>query len=235
MIVDTRQKISIGYPHCGLVRAEFLNAIVRMNVWEFSRFQNNRKYVIDSFTSAGSVYVSKNRNDLVRDFLKTNADWQLQLDTDVEFKPDLLKRLMDVADEEHKIVSGLYISYRKENPDADLILVPVLYHNAEDGKYTNINEIPPNSVIEVAMAGAGCLMVHRSVYEAMAEAYKDDPWTWYGHEPSQDKKEMLGEDVTFCKRATQLGFKIWADTGILLRHYKTVPLTIDEWWKELPQ
>lgn len=234
--IDTRVKVAIGYPHGGTVRAEFLNSVVRLNIWEFGYIPLNDKYKIDSFSAAGSIYVAKNRNDIVKDFLKSDAEWLFQLDPDEEFKPDLLKRMMDVAlsSPEHKIVSGLYISYRREHPEADLILVPVLYNDAEDGKFRNLVDVPKDSLIEVAMAGSGCLLVHREVYEKMLEAHKDDPWPWFSHEPSQDRTEMLGEDVVFCIRARKLGYKIWAKTDILLRHYKTIPLTIDDWWKEIP-
>jgi GT2 family glycosyltransferase len=40
---------------------------------------------------------------------------------------------------------------------------------------------------------------------------------------------IMGEDISWCARAMDLGYKIWMDPSVLVSHHKTVQLD----WKGL--
>jgi hypothetical protein len=63
--------------------------------------------------------------------------------------------------------------------------------------------------------GAGCLMVHRHVYQQM-----EPPWF---------KFEGSGEDLYFCRKAKALGFQIALDTSLHLGHVGTRITTHEDW------
>jgi hypothetical protein len=109
------------------------------------------------------------------------------------------------------IVSGLY--YRRHEP-----VCPVAMTIDSQGQpqwVTSWN--PPNSLVEVDLVGAGCLIIHRRVLEAMPK-----PWfEWeIGKETSTSPKtrNAMSEDFTFCLHAKRAGFKVHLDTSIRCEH-----------------
>ena len=157
------------------------------------------------------------RNSLVA---KMRGDWLLQLDTDMVFDPDFCARLVGTM-ERYKldIVTGLY-TY-KNYPQ-----IPTLYmFNPANGHHEPIGGWNEDvEIFEVDSAGAGCLLVRRSVYERiMAEL----------HQPPFEMTVPYGEDHSFFMRARKLGIKAYCAWKVQAAHlgYKQVVHQFDS---ELP-
>lgn len=68
--------------------------------------------------------------------------------------------------------------------------------------------LPPGpGLLELDGVSAGCLLVHRRVFEAIEE-----PWFKWNEE------WHAGEDFYFCRKAQQAGFKIWGDPSVVCGH-----------------
>ncbi|MEM2568073.1 MAG: hypothetical protein QXH20_06355 [Candidatus Bathyarchaeia archaeon] len=146
------------------------------------------------------------RNMCVKEALEWNADYILFLDDDV-LPPDdgLLTLFLDAV----PIVSGLYFSrypphnpviFRRKNRNEPWSL------DAEtewDAEFTR--SYPKNQLVEADVAGLGFMLVMREVFEKIPE-----PWF----------KSTLqhGEDVYFCWKAQQHGFKVFVDTRVKCLH-----------------
>ncbi len=86
-----------------------------------------------------------------------------------------------------------------------------------------MTDFVPGSTIEVDFVGAGLMVIHRTVLEALARNAHRPGRPWFdwkvdlqGIEPAG---ECLSEDFTFnlrCRR--ELGLKILVDTSIVARH-----------------
>jgi len=111
--------------------------------------------------------------------------------------------------------------------------VPLIFNTVPGraDRFRPILEYPRDSVIEVESAGTGCLLVHRSVFEAIGEqadpqhevAYFADGtqaprWCWFRDMPVNG--EWFSEDHFFCARAREVGFQLHAHTGVVLPHRK---------------
>ena len=148
------------------------------------------------------------RNVAAMRCLEVGADWLFYLDSDVIPPKDAVLRLMA-----HKqpIISGMYC--RRSPPHT----VPVMIKNSQW-----VTQFRPGSVIEVDVVGAGCLLIHRSVLEAMPPQRPGKHWfDWRVDMASLATPEMppLSEDFTFCAHArNKLGLKILVDTSIRCRH-----------------
>jgi hypothetical protein len=77
----------------------------------------------------------------------------------------------------------------------------------------------------VGGTGSACLLIHRSVFENVAELMgPDHPLPWY-QDVIIDNKDW-GEDLIFCLRARATGASVWIHTGVKVGHRKS--WTIDE-------
>lgn len=159
---------------------------------------------------AGMPY-DMGRNMACQAVLNGEFQWLFFLDSDVIPPADTIHRLIKHG---LPIASGVY---HRRSPPAG---IPVMMKPV--GQW--VASYPANSLIEVDVVGAGCLLIHRSVIEKLRD--NPDPKRpgklWFdwrvdmrGHAPDL---ECLSEDFSFCMRAKQLGFKTMVDTSIQCRH-----------------
>lgn len=79
---------------------------------------------------------------------------------------------------------------------------------------------------EVKYAATGFMYTHRSVYESIAKHYNMQRVKIWGGQynvypyfyPMIYDNEYIGEDFSFCHRATQSGIKLYCDTRVVLAH-----------------
>lgn len=170
-----------------------------------------------------SANISHARNELVRRFLAGSAAWLLLIDSDMNFDPDLVDALLHNASPDRApIVGGLCFGIN------DDVLFPTLYHliKDDDDQLATVKHqgpIPENTMFQVAATGAACLLVHRSVLEAVEAHGFNQTFPWF------QEMEMFGrpcgEDFTFCLRAGQLGFPVYVNTAVEVGHHKSSLLT----------
>jgi hypothetical protein len=146
------------------------------------------------------------RNSACADALAAGFQAVMFLDDDVIPPPDTYYRL---AQHKLDIVSGLY--YRRQPP-----ICPVAMAFDKDKKPQWVTQWnPPNSLVEVDLVGAGCLLIHRRVLERIPR-----PWfEWeIGKEPQPQGRTAYSEDFAFCVHAKTHGFKVHLDTSIQCEH-----------------
>lgn len=171
----------------------------------------------------GPARIGEGRNQLVAQFLGSDAEWMFMVDDDMAFAPDVVDRLVEAADPvERPVVGGLCMAQRITHVDAAHIPhmqgFATLYRMAtldtETG-FVPFDSWPEDELVQVAGTGAACLLIHRSVVEKIAEAHGPNWFTEVGH---------VGEDFAFCLRLTQADIPIFVHTGIRVGHHKSVHL-----------
>lgn len=168
-----------------------------------------------SFLSNALVYDA--RNMLAREAIETGADRILFIDSDIVFEPTLMERLAADLDDGMDLVSGLYVKRR-------LPTIPVLYKTAEvvevdgcqKGRTQSYTDYPKDQVFEVAACGFGAVMMNVEMLRAVCETYQA---------PFAPMPGVFGEDISFCYRARQLGYKLYCDSRIKLGHVGTTVFT----------
>ena len=160
-----------------------------------------------SFTMNSLIYDA--RNLLAKKACESGFDRILWIDSDMVFSGDLLQRLSARIDEGYDFVTGLYFTRR-------MPLEPVVYKDVgvyiEDGKQIPVSrpyvDYPRDSIFEVKGCGfGGCMMTTKMVLD-IAQKF------------GLPFSPVLGfsEDLSFCQRATQAGYKIFCDSSIKLGH-----------------
>jgi len=188
----------------------------------------NRLNRIDALlrVEAGGL-LSRGRNELVDRFMTTStAEWLLMIDSDEQLSLEAFDKLVGaVHDKDRPIVAGLYFGAWPGEfyPTA----VPLIFTRVTDTTtFRPVTDYPPDQVIKVDSAGTGCLMIHRSVFEAFqveASPHEGKQWCWFRDMPVNGA--WFSEDHFFCARAIELGFPIHAHTGATLPHRKRFWLT----------
>ncbi|WP_243367720.1 hypothetical protein [Microvirga solisilvae] len=151
------------------------------------------------------------RNNLVTDFLASNATDLVFIDSDIGWKPESLVRLLqhDVS-----LVAGIY---RKKAPET--------IYTVEFDDPRNIAADPKTGLLKAKGVSAGFLRIRRDCIEAMIKAYPELKITERKQEQYAlfdtmiENGKMVGEDYTFCRRWAAIGGTIWVDPTIDLDHY----------------
>ncbi len=148
------------------------------------------------------------RNTACQQALQAGADFLFSLDSDVVPPRDTILRLMK---HDLPVVSGIYC--RRSPPHS----VPVMIRN---GQW--ITEFPANSLIEVDLVGAGCLLIRRDVLEKLPPIDDKRGKHWFDWRVDMvgliPQGEALSEDFSFCLQCRKHGIPIVVDTSIQARH-----------------
>lgn len=158
------------------------------------------------------------RNNLVAKFL---GDWLVLFDTDHEFDPDIVARLLNLADAyEVDVLSGVY--QMKTSPH-----VPVLFQwvkISEEGEELGLQPMVKwdkrATLVQIGSAGAGCLFIRRKVFDQIATEWPD--------EGPFDKIHPFSEDHSFFIRCKKLGIKAYAAMHVHCNHLRVFPVTLDD-------
>lgn len=209
------------------------------------RFVDNRDLILAENHQAerGSGYfqaeghrVDHNRDRICLEFLKTNNEWLLMLDSDMTFPSDVGIRL---ATWNKPIVGGLYF-HRGESHDPFLFKRDKMavgndlfgrerrqWLPMRDEVYEFLKEmqVPPRDgavaigepgevgLIEVDAVATGSMLIHRSVLETM-----EPPWFEY-------ISGGQSEDLVFCDRAKfDYGIPIYCDMSTIAGHMVMQPM-----------
>ena len=203
-----------GRGEASWVRAEFLQSM--LNAVSGPDADPAIGGVISS--SAGPL-LALGRNLLVEQFLTYDLEWLCTIDTDIVFSTYAVSRLLEDADPIHRpIVSALYYVFE------DGKKIPAAYVNMSENEELDIHpieDIKDDQIVRVFSVGAGCLLVHRSVFETIKrDAAGERCWFREGVIAGRD----FGEDVSFCIRAAISSFPVYVNTGVQVGHMKTAML-----------
>lgn len=164
---------------------------------------------------SGCSIITMARNQLVHEFLKSDATELLFIDSDVIATADDVLRLMAQSGDKD-ITAGAYPRRSKDkNFFADLY-----FDENQDLEFDG-------SLMRLERVGTGFMLIQRHVIEAMVAAHPEWFYDFKGEQvcgvfdfQNRDGR-YLGEDYLFCDRAREHGFKIHIDVDISLPHVGT--------------
>jgi hypothetical protein len=170
---------------------------------------------------AGNYNAAHNRNELLRG---AEGEWVWLLDDDHAWEPSALMRLL-----KHDVDIVVPLYSRRYAP-----FKPVIYKHYRPPRQCKLYEWAELSnekgLIEVEAAGAGGMLIKKQVIHKMApQVFRVGAYNgpeFLGMEP-----DSLNEDVGFCFRARELGFKIYCDLDVSFGHARpcfVVPSRVED-------
>lgn len=163
----------------------------------------------------GYAAIDQGRNQMVTDALVAGFEETLWIDSDVGFHPDDVERLRSHS---VPIVSGIYPQKGKRALASHILPGTPNMTFGEAG-----------GLVELLYAATGFLLVRREAYLGIQRNLQLPTCNErFGHamipfflpliRKIEDGHWYLAEDYSFCERARQSGYKIYADTRIRLWH-----------------
>lgn len=164
----------------------------------------------------GCSVVSRARNMLVRDFLDSPCTELLFIDSDINFEPEAIIRLMAWGSDPKKGIVAAVPRVRDANKTyiADL---------AYDNNQLTMNGM---GLVKGERVATAFMWVNRKVFEDLIDANPD--WTYWDKRAGRDlsaifdfkveREGYIGEDFLFCDRARAAGYEVWIDPTITLGH-----------------
>ena len=202
------RKILIAVPCMDQLPAQFAHSLATLTSYGIEDTE------ISIWFNLGSlIYTS--RDQIAKKALLDQADLVMWFDSDMVFNPDTLKKMLGHIDNGADFVTGVY--YRRTAPFS-----PVAFKTMdlnEDGTaftWSEFDEIPTEP-FEVAACGFGCVLMKSEVFVSVFAKY-GQMFTPIAN---------CGEDIAFCWRARQCGYKILADPSIGLGHVAHTIITKD--------
>lgn len=189
-------KLFIGVPVTSHVPWQFLQAMLSVPRLPFD--------VMVSFAPHGGIGLA--RNKLAAAFLRSDCTHILFIDSDMIFE---IRQILRIVSHQESIVGGIY-HYREPGPARWVV--------------TAVDDSDPLSsgLKQVSHIGAGFLLVKRDVFEALKTkeiqySIGDDP-EWDFFPMGLIRGVYTGEDIAFLQSCQAAGFKVWADTKIIVPH-----------------
>jgi len=186
----------------------------------FKSFTKSIPQILLAYNTAilpvSSPYIQENRNEIVRRALLTENkikdfkfDFFLWLDTDMVFEQSQVGFLLQHLENGLDFVSGLYF-----NPKDGKLLPVAFRKNGNNYKWLQKDEL--SGLMEVDAVGFGFCAFKAEIARRLSERHGNRVFD-LRYLPDGS---LVGEDQVFCERAKELGFKIWLDSNILVKHAK---------------
>lgn len=165
----------------------------------------------------GCSVVSRARNLLVKDMLDSGCTDLLFIDSDINFEPDAVFRLLAwTSDPKKGIVAGVpRVRDVNKTYIADL--------NYDDNLQLTMNGM---GLVRAERVATAFMMVRRDVFTDMMAAHPD--WEYLDKRCNKvvpalfdfmlTDEGYIGEDFLFCDRAREIGYEVWIDPTISLGH-----------------
>lgn len=217
------KKLIIGFPCYKATNPDTMYSIVSMLA------KHHGKVGLDM--EIGTL-ITQARNTIATRFMKSKAEWLLFLDDDMLFpcgnaavlngrwngrlpemfaNTDVITKLISHG---KPLVGGLYFG---RDPQGVAQYGEAFEHEHENDYAHNA---PYNELRPVKWFGGGCMLIHRSVFEAIQEKFPETNYTasgrTYGFFTSITPDQ--GEDVAFCLRAKEAGFQPHVDMSLICGH-----------------
>ena len=202
------RKILIAVPCMDQVPAQFANSIATLTSYGIEGVEISLRFNLGSL-----VYTSRNYLALMA--MQDEADLIMWFDSDMVFNPDTLLRLLKDIDDGADFVTGVY--YRRTSPFTPTLFSKLDINEEGVAIWDQIEEVPDKGLFEVAGCGFGCVLMKTDI--AM------DVFKKFGRLFSPIGE--VGEDLSFCWRARECGYKLMCDPDIPLGHVAHTMVTKD--------
>ena len=213
MTKETKPSVMIAMPCYDSVKVSTMISLIKLVQ------QLGKSGIQVSINTMKSPLIHQARNYLTSVFLTTDFTHLLFVDSDVEFEPEAVLRML-VAKKD-----VICTPYRVKSLDVNQKMYTV--------ELKKDAPLEPGDLIEITAGPTGIMLIHRDVFKKIIEKFPDlKIKNSVFPKPGDDHKYYYnffdfkfedgyssGEDVSFCKLVEKVGFKLYANTASFTKHH----------------
>ena len=232
-----KQSIFVGTPCHSEVSIHYTQSVLELQKY---CMQNKINVMFQLFKSS---LVTQGRNLCVSAFLQSKCTHLLFVDSDICFKPESAKHLLDSNKDVISIPYPLKdmcwdkaLTYMKEDKIKTVEDLSSKAFNRYPMRVPKADHITlDNNCIEVTHSSTGFMMIKRSVFDKMKKKYPNkvinqdtlingklqktpEMWNFFDTLHNPEDKTYLGEDFAFCKLWKDIGGKCHAYINDYITH-----------------
>lgn len=163
----------------------------------------------------GRIFHDYARSAYVEDFLATDCDVMWFLDSDIIPHDDILNVFNKYS--EWDLAGAPYPVFMRTGEGQPSKVVMCVYKREPDGRFMHA-PCPQQGEEFVDGIATGCIFVKRQVFEKLSKPYFEFKYE------NETRRMTVGEDLDFCRRVSDLGYKFYIDYTLLCGHLKKVDL-----------
>jgi len=161
-----------------------------------------------TFIPKTSGHIDDLRNDIVEEAQIRGVTHLIMQDVDMIYHPKTIPSLLA-----HNLPVVGALSFRRY-PPFDGIMLRL---RTEDGitGYESVDDWEDGEIVEVDATGTGCILFNM-------EVFKKIPYPWFQFYKEPTTGAVVGEDIGFCQKLKEAGYKIFVDTSVPSDHLTTM-------------
>ena len=217
--------VTVGYLHPGRYAACFAESLFDMFLHDITgpgRMLHAHGKMAKECAANGIV---SGRNELARLTIAGEAEWLFMVDSDMGFAADTVERLIEAADPvERPVVGGLCfankVSEKKDFFGMAFECQPTVYHFVDlpdKVGFAPMFDYPRDQMVPCAATGGACVLIHRTVLEAILAKYGA---RWFDCIEHAKGPTVFSEDLSFAIRVAGCDFPMFVHTGVKTTHDK---------------
>lgn len=206
------RKVFIALPIYGGVDCQFFASCMSL------KLEAEMNHNISVKLRMGDSAVGRARNGLTREFLESDCDDLLFIDSDLVFSMEQINRILSHSED---VVGGCYCKKQEGSPQLVCNTMPGVLSPREDG------------LMNVRYVGTGFMKVSRRAFELQIQHFGNemrygldhdkgvteyDFWHMGAYEFPDKSRRYLSEDWWFCQKWMDIGGQVWMDMNVLLAH-----------------
>ena len=213
MTKETKPSVMIAMPCYDSVKVSTMISLIKLVQ------QLGKSGIQVSINTMKSPLIHQARNYLTSVFLTTDFTHLLFVDSDVEFEPEAVLRML-VAKKD-----VICTPYRVKSLDVNQKMYTV--------ELKKDAPLEPGDLIEITAGPTGIMLIHRDVFKKIIEKFPelkiknsvfpqpgpDHEYYYNFFEFTFNEGYAAGEDVSFCRLVEKLGFKLYANTASFTKHH----------------
>jgi hypothetical protein len=225
--VTPQPHVAVAYLHPGEVSAAFSMSLLKLMLHETFR-AGFPPLVIANRCASGNIVAG--RNEVAQQFLDgTSVEWLLFVDSDMGFAPDSVEKLIASAHpKDRPVVGGLCFAVKRTGTDPDthaerFACAPTVYvwREFEDrAGFQVVEDYERDAMVLTSATGAAFVLIHRTVLEAIREAYGDHWFDRIPHEKPRPHGTLFSEDMSFSIRVAGVDCPMYVNTAVKTCHDK---------------
>lgn len=194
--MQIKPKIFIAVPSMGHIKTELAS---RLLYW-------TKNHSGIAHATCGVTPVDHARNEIVRVFLKSDCTHLFFVDSDTVPPTEAIAKLLAVDSD---IVSGITHIYR----DGGIVNNCFTDFSSDENGSTMTAVVEDTGVVAIERCGGSCVLIKREVLEKMGGKWFQNIW-------NDEYTGYVSEDLSFCDKARDLGFKLFCATDVICEHSK---------------